>query len=85
MTHYYVTYKITYERIAKLDKADLEEEGITTADQLQAAVLAAHEEQRLPFRKQDYHLRCLWEDVTENRVEDNDWTFHPNSITIKEE
>lgn len=85
MTHYYITYKITYERVAKLNKADLEEEGIITADELQAAVLAAHDEHRLPFRKQDAHLRYLWEDVTENRVEDNDWTFHRDSITIKEE
>jgi len=85
MTHYYVTYKVTYERIAKLNKAELEEEGIITADQLQAAVLAAHANARLPFRKQDADLRYLWEDVTEDRVEDNDWTFHPDSITIKEE
>ena len=84
MTHYYITYKITYERIAKLDKANLAEEGIITAGQLKAAVLAGHEQRRLPFFKQDANLRYLWEDVTEDRVEDNDWTFHPDSITIKE-
>ena len=81
---YTVTYNITTECTLTFTDEDLQYFECDSPLRLKQAILDAYEAHCLRSRAKPGRLHAdLWERIMEDATE-NDWTFHPNSITIKE-
>lgn len=81
---YTVTYNITTERTLTFTDEDLQAFECDSPLRLKQAILDAYETRCRGIRLKSGTLHAdLWERIMEDATE-NDWTFHPDSITIKE-